>query len=136
MKMLYFAMVHSHIVYCLNVYSCANITTLNPLKIKQKEAVRVISNSGYCDHTGPFFKRLAILPLGELIKYSQLKFKHIFYHKNYQYLSMKCGFLTELVTPQLHYVTLTIFMFQHSILPQPKDFLYSQCLKSGMKQLI
>jgi hypothetical protein len=80
MKMLYFAMVHSHIVYCLNVYSCANTTTLNPLKIKQKEAVRVISNSGYRDHTGPLFKRLAILPLVDLIKYSQLKFMHNFYH--------------------------------------------------------
>jgi hypothetical protein len=80
MKMLYFAMVHTHIVYCLNVYSCANTTTLNPLKIKQKEAVRVISNSGYRDHTGPLFKRLAILPLVDLIKYSQLKFMHNFYH--------------------------------------------------------
>ena len=81
MKMLYFAMVHSHIVYCLNVYSCANITTLNPLKLKQKEAIRVISNSGYRDHTGPLFKRLAILPLDDLIKYSQLKFMFNFHHK-------------------------------------------------------
>jgi hypothetical protein len=32
MKMLYFAVVRSHIVYCLNIYSCANITVLSPLK--------------------------------------------------------------------------------------------------------
>ncbi len=51
LKMLYFAMVHSHINYCLTVYSCANITTLNRLKLKQKEAIRVISNVGYRDHT-------------------------------------------------------------------------------------
>ena len=55
LKMLYFAMVHSHIVYCINVYSCANITSLNPLKLKQKEAIRVITNAGYRDHTGPLF---------------------------------------------------------------------------------
>jgi hypothetical protein len=80
LKMLYFAMVHSHIVYCINVYSCANITSLNPLKLKQKEAIRVITNAGYRDHTGPLFKRLSILPLDDLIKYSQLKFMHNFYH--------------------------------------------------------
>ena len=56
LKMLYFAMVHSHIVYCLNVYSCANITSLSPLKIKQKEAIRVITNSGYRDHTAPLLR--------------------------------------------------------------------------------
>jgi hypothetical protein len=38
MKMLYFAMVHSHIVYCLNVFSCANITTILPLKLKGAQA--------------------------------------------------------------------------------------------------
>jgi hypothetical protein len=45
MKMLYFAMVHSHIVYCINVFSCANITTLSPLKLKQKEAIRIVCNA-------------------------------------------------------------------------------------------
>ena len=80
MKMLYFAMVHSHIVYCLNVYSCANLNTLNPLKLKQKEAIRIVCNGGYRDHTGPLFKRLGILPLDDLIKFSQLKFMHDFAH--------------------------------------------------------
>jgi hypothetical protein len=81
MKMLYFAMVHSHIVYCINVFSCANITTLSPLKIKQKEAIRIVCNAGYRDHTGPLFKRLGILPLDDLIKYSQLKFMHDYFHR-------------------------------------------------------
>jgi hypothetical protein len=80
MKMLYFAMVHSHIVYCLNVFSSANATTLKPLKIKQKEAIRIVCNANYRDHTGPLFKRLAILPLDDLIIYSQLKFMHCFFH--------------------------------------------------------
>jgi hypothetical protein len=80
MKMLYFAMVHSHIVYCLNVFSCANITTLSPLKLKQKEAIRIVCNAGYRDHTGPLFKQLGILPFDELIKFSQLKFMHDFHH--------------------------------------------------------
>jgi hypothetical protein len=79
MKMLYFAMVHSHIVYCINVYSCANIT-VSLLKLKQKEAIRIVSNAGYRDHTGPLLKKLGILPLEELIKYSHLRFMHDYFH--------------------------------------------------------
>jgi hypothetical protein len=75
MKMLYFAMVHSHIVYCLNVYSCANLNTLNPLKLKQKEAIRIVCNGGYRDHTGPLFKRLGILPLDDLITITKITIK-------------------------------------------------------------
>jgi hypothetical protein len=45
--MFYDAMIHSHIVYCINVYGCAYTTSLHRLKIKQKEAVRIISNVGY-----------------------------------------------------------------------------------------
>jgi hypothetical protein len=67
-KTLYCAVVHSHLVYCINVYSCANSTSINKLKIKQKEAIRIISNAGYRDHTAPLFAQLKILPLDQLIK--------------------------------------------------------------------
>ncbi len=80
LKMLYDAMIHSHIVYCINVYGCANSTSLNRLIVKQKEAIRVISNVGYRDHTGPLFKQLKILPIEKLIKFANLKFMHNFSH--------------------------------------------------------
>jgi hypothetical protein len=80
LKMLYYSMVHSHIVYCINVYGCANVTTLNRLKIKQKEAIRIISNAGYRDHTNPLFKLHKILPLEQLIKFSNVKFMHNYSH--------------------------------------------------------
>ncbi len=51
LKQLYYAMVHSHLSYCINVYSCANTTDLQKLRIKQKEALRVITLAGYRDHT-------------------------------------------------------------------------------------
>ena len=76
LKMLYFAMIHSHIVYCLNIYSCANTTTLQKIRIKQKEAIRVVCNSPYRAHTAPLFRQMNILPLDELIKYSSLKLMH------------------------------------------------------------
>ncbi len=55
-KTLYFAMVHSHIVYCMSIYSCAYSTSLNKLRVKQKEAIRIICNAGYREHTAPLFK--------------------------------------------------------------------------------
>ena len=73
-------MIHSHIVYCINVYGCANSTSLNRLIVKQKEAIRVISNVGYRDHTGPLFKQLKILPIEKLIKFANLKFMHNYVH--------------------------------------------------------
>ncbi len=66
LKTLYFAMVHSHLVYCINIYSCANTTSLNKLRVKQKQAVRIICNAGIRDHTAPLFAQLRILPLIKL----------------------------------------------------------------------
>jgi len=74
LKMLYY------ITYCITVYSCANITTLNRLKLKQKEAIRIVSNAGYRDHTERLFKKQGILPLDDLVKYSILKFMHKYVH--------------------------------------------------------
>jgi len=74
--MLYYAMVHSHIVYCINVYSCANKSALEKIRIKQKQAIRIITNSGFRDHTEPLFARLKILNVDKLIRHSALKFMH------------------------------------------------------------
>jgi hypothetical protein len=73
-------MIHSHLVYCINIYCCATDTCLNKLRIKQKEAIRIICNAGYRDHTAPLFAQLKLLPLSQLIKYSSLKFMHSFSH--------------------------------------------------------
>jgi hypothetical protein len=80
LKTLYFAMIHSHLVYCINVYSCATDTCLKKLILKQKEAIRIICNAGYRDHTAPLFAQQKILPLPQLIKYSTCKFMHSFTH--------------------------------------------------------
>jgi hypothetical protein len=76
LKQLYYAMIHSHLSYCINIYSSANTTDLQKLRIKQKEAIRVITLAGYRDHTKPLFQQCNILPLDEMIKYARLKFMH------------------------------------------------------------
>jgi hypothetical protein len=81
LKKLYYSMVHSHISYCINVYGTANQTNLMKLEIKQKQAIRAISNSGYRDHTAPLFKKLNILPLEKLITYNKVKFMHSYINR-------------------------------------------------------
>ncbi len=56
------------------------MSSLNKLKVKQKEAVRIICNSGYRDHTAPLFERLNLLTLDKLIMFSILKCMHSFTH--------------------------------------------------------
>jgi hypothetical protein len=80
LQQLYYAMIHSHLSYCLNVYSCANTTALQRLRLKQKEAVRVINLAGYRDHTKPLFQQCKILPLDQMIKLAKLKFMHSYIH--------------------------------------------------------
>jgi hypothetical protein len=75
-------MVHSHIVYCINIYSCATTTNLDKIRLKQKEAIRIITNSQYRAHTIPLFADMSILPLDQLIKYHSLKFMHSFSFNN------------------------------------------------------
>jgi hypothetical protein len=76
LRTLYFAMIHSNIAYCIYVYGCANNSTLKPLILKQKQAIRVVSNVGYRDHTAPLFVKHKILPVNELIYFCKVKFMH------------------------------------------------------------
>jgi len=82
LKKLYFAMVHSHIAYCMNIYSCATKTNLNKLILKQKQAIRTICRAKYRDHTAPLFLNQKILPVEKLIIYYRVKFMHSYVHRN------------------------------------------------------
>ena len=78
MKTIYFSLIHSQLLYCINIYSSANQTKLNRLLLKQKNAIRTVCNMGYRDHTAPLFKKLKVLSLDKMIAYSRLKFMHSF----------------------------------------------------------
>ena len=81
LKKLYYALVHSSITYCINIYGSANKTTLTPLFLKQKKAIRIVAKANYRDHTGPLFADLEILPIDELIVYHRLKFMHSYHFR-------------------------------------------------------
>ena len=67
-------MFHSHIIYAIQVYSAASPSLLNQIILKQKAAIRTISNAKYNAHTAPLFKEKNILPFNQLVQYFKTQF--------------------------------------------------------------
>jgi hypothetical protein len=57
------------------------INNLQKIRIKQKQAIRIICNANFRAHTGPLFKQQKILPFDKLIEFSRIKFMHSFHFK-------------------------------------------------------
>jgi Reverse transcriptase (RNA-dependent DNA polymerase) len=73
MKAVYYALFHSNLIYCIQIWSCTPQSNLNPITVLQKKAIRLISNAKYNSHTEPIFKNLSILPFNKLILFFNLK---------------------------------------------------------------
>jgi hypothetical protein len=71
---LWFALIHSHLSYCLIITSCANNSNIIKMAKLQKKAIHIISNKHYLEHTVPLFKSLNILSYQQLIIFSKLNF--------------------------------------------------------------
>jgi hypothetical protein len=54
LKSLYFAIVHSHLIYGIHIWSSAPTYVINPLVKLQKKAMRIISGAPYNGHTIKF----------------------------------------------------------------------------------
>jgi len=78
LKLIYHSLFHSHLVYCLPIWSCTSMNNLNQVSKLQKWAIRIISNARYNSHTEPLFKKHEILPLEQIILYFNLQFSHRF----------------------------------------------------------
>ena len=82
MNAVYFSLIHSHLVYCIQVWSCCPESSLNSLFKKQKIALRIINNASYNSHTESLFKKCKILPLPSLAEFFKLQFIHLFLNNN------------------------------------------------------
>jgi hypothetical protein len=83
LKYMYYSLVHCHIIYAIHIYSCATESLLKPIFLKQKQAIRIITQNPYNSHTEPLFKKLGILPFPELCTFFKLQFMHNY---NFGYL--------------------------------------------------
>lgn len=78
LKSLYYSTIHSHLVYAIQIYSCASKTDLSPLIILQKKSIRCITNSSYNAHTAHLFRNLEILPFDDLAVFFKAQFMCIY----------------------------------------------------------
>jgi Reverse transcriptase (RNA-dependent DNA polymerase) len=76
LKMLYYSLVHSNLLYCIGTTSAMNQTNLKKIKLLQKKAIRLIANERYNANTAPLFYDLKILPYDKLLKQFICKFMH------------------------------------------------------------
>ena len=76
LKTLYFAFIQSHLNYCPTILSSISQQNFNQIKLIQKKAIRIITNSAYTAHTAPLFAQLQILPYELIVKQSKLLFMH------------------------------------------------------------
>lgn len=81
LKMLYFSMVHPHIMYCLPIYGCTSLKNINKLCKIQRKVIRTVAKAAYNAPTPNLFKHLDILPVDKLIPFSQCLLVHSIFHK-------------------------------------------------------
>ena len=70
LKSLYYSYIYPYLYYCIVVWGGTFDVHLNPLKILQKKAIRIINKQPYLAHTTPLFFSNGILKLEDIYKYS------------------------------------------------------------------
>ena len=74
LRSLYFSFINPYIDYNLLNWGMASQTNLNPIHLKMKRAVRIMSFKGRDHHTDGLFQELEILPLDKFIRFRYGKF--------------------------------------------------------------
>lgn len=73
LKMLYFALVQSVLLYGIPAWGGSYPTTLLPIVTTQKQLIRIIAKKGFFEHTEPLFKHLNILKFALLVEMNCIK---------------------------------------------------------------
>uniref|UniRef100_A0A8C6M9A3 Reverse transcriptase domain-containing protein n=1 Tax=Nothobranchius furzeri TaxID=105023 RepID=A0A8C6M9A3_NOTFU len=73
LHMLYCALVQPYLNYCAEVWGNTYKTTLSPIIILQKKAIRIINKAGYRDHTNNLFLKSRVLKFTDLVQFLTLQ---------------------------------------------------------------
>ena len=66
LRSVYHCLIYSHLQYCISSWGTASKSTLAPLFILQKRSIRLLTGSGYREHTNPLFYRAKCLKLKDV----------------------------------------------------------------------
>ena len=80
LKTVYYNLIHSYLQYCISSWGLASTSTLAPLKILHKRAIRIMMFAKRQTPSSPLFYSLNILKIEDLFKFEIAKF--IFKLKN------------------------------------------------------
>ena len=69
LKCLYHAHIYPLLLYCNLIWSTTFDTHLTCLNLQHKKIIRIITKSGYLDHTSPLFKNTQILKIEDITKF-------------------------------------------------------------------
>ena len=75
-KLIYYSIIYPYLQYCISIWGAACATTLKPLVVLQKRAIRIVSSVGFLEHTNDPFKSLKILKLNDIYTLESFKFIH------------------------------------------------------------
>ena len=80
LKDMYYSLIHPFLVYGIMSWGNTYETTLKPLYILQKKALRMITFSSFYHPSSPLYKSLEIIKLPELIKLTVAIFMYKYYY--------------------------------------------------------
>ena len=87
---LYYAIFHSHLKYGILAWSSTYKTFFKKLSILQNKSVKILGGRTYYDRATPFYTKLGILKLADLVKFEKplfvFKFKMKTLHAQYSKL--------------------------------------------------
>ena len=82
LRTLYYALLSPYIEYGISLWGSASKSNINPLYVKQKKAIRIITKASYNSHTQPLFKEQKIITLEDVFKLNVCKFMYDYHNHN------------------------------------------------------
>ena len=82
-KNLYFSLIYSNLIYCIEAYGHVNKTVLKSLNLKCNSLLRVLQNKPRSFRVKDLYSNYNTLPINALFKFSVLKLMHsVIFYKN------------------------------------------------------
>ena len=81
-KNIYFALIHSILIYCIEAYGNVSNSKLNPLSVKCNRLLRLLQCKPRCTPLRDLYSNFNILPINLLFNFHTLKFIHKCFYNN------------------------------------------------------
>ena len=82
LKTIYHSLIYPYYNCCNIILGCATSTYIEPLILLQKKCIRIISKSGFFEHTESLYSNDKIIRVNKIYDYNCSKFMHQCYNNN------------------------------------------------------